>query len=213
MKVIAINGSPRKNKNTATLLNKALQGAESVGADTERIDLYDLDYKGCTSCFACKQKNGKSYGTCAKKDDLTIVLEKIKQADALILGSPIYLCNVTGEMKSFFERLIFPYLSYANGHKTLFEGNIKTGFVYTMNVTKDQMNQKGFQQNLVWIEEYLRNTFGHCESLFAYDTYQFENYDHYIATDYDKQHKAQVQRDQFPKDEKAAFEMGLRLTK
>ncbi|XWX63056.1 flavodoxin family protein [Desulfitobacterium sp. AusDCA] len=48
MKVIAINGSPRKNKNTATLLNKALEGAE-----TELIHLYDLNYKGCVSCFAC----------------------------------------------------------------------------------------------------------------------------------------------------------------
>ncbi len=51
MKVIALNGSPRKNFNTGTLLKKALEGAESEGADTELINLYDLDYKGCNSCF------------------------------------------------------------------------------------------------------------------------------------------------------------------
>jgi len=65
MKIIGINGSPRKAWNTAILLNKAMEGAASKGAETELIQLYDLNYKGCTSCFACKIKNGKSYGKCA----------------------------------------------------------------------------------------------------------------------------------------------------
>lgn len=71
MKVIAINGSPRKNWNTATLLEKALDGAKSVGADVEMIHLYDLSFKGCTSCFACKRKGSQLNGKCAMKDDLT----------------------------------------------------------------------------------------------------------------------------------------------
>ena len=54
--IIAINGSPRKNGNTAALLNKALEGASSQGATTEMINLYDLNFKGCMSCFACKLK-------------------------------------------------------------------------------------------------------------------------------------------------------------
>ena len=73
MKVIAINGSPRKNWNTATMLEKALEGTASEGAETELIHLYDLNFKGCTSCFACKLKDGKSYGKCAMKDELTHV--------------------------------------------------------------------------------------------------------------------------------------------
>lgn len=68
--VIAVNGSPRKKWNTATLLKHALEGGKSLGADTELVHLYDLDYKGCTSCFACKLKGGKSYGKCATKDEL-----------------------------------------------------------------------------------------------------------------------------------------------
>jgi multimeric flavodoxin WrbA len=112
MNVLAINGSPRKNNNTAILLNKALEGAASQGAKTELIHLYDLNFKGCVSCFACKMKDGKSYGKCAVKDDLTPFLEKVDDADALILGSPIYFGNVTGEMRSFIERLAFPYLVY-----------------------------------------------------------------------------------------------------
>ena len=109
MKVIAINGSPRKNWNTATLLQKALDGAASQGAETEIVHLYELNYKGCVSCFACKTKNGRSYGRCAVKDDLTPVLKKVEIVDAIIFGSPIYYGSVTGEMKSFMERLLFPY--------------------------------------------------------------------------------------------------------
>ena len=54
MKVIAVNGSPRKEWNTAAMLEKALAGAADQGAETELIHLYDLKYTGCTSCFACK---------------------------------------------------------------------------------------------------------------------------------------------------------------
>jgi len=94
MRVLAINGSPRKNRNTATLLVKALERAASQGAETELVHLYDLTYKGCKSCFACKPKGGSSYGRCAAKDDLTDVLAKVEEADALVLGSPIYFFRV-----------------------------------------------------------------------------------------------------------------------
>ena len=68
--------------------NKALEGAASQGAETELIHLYGLRYSGCISCFACKLKDGASYGNCAVKDELTPFLAKIKDADAVILGSP-----------------------------------------------------------------------------------------------------------------------------
>jgi len=95
VKVIAINGSSRKKWNTATLLEKALEGAASQGAETELVHLYDLDFKGCTSCFACKLKGGKSYGKCAMNGGLTPVLEKLADVNALLLGSPIYFGTVT----------------------------------------------------------------------------------------------------------------------
>jgi multimeric flavodoxin WrbA len=59
MNVMAFNGSPKKKWNTATLLEKALEGAASQGAETELIHLYDLDFKGCISCFACKTRGVK----------------------------------------------------------------------------------------------------------------------------------------------------------
>src|SRR4030042_352817 len=112
MSVLAINGSPRKEWNTAALLNKTLEGAASQGQEIELVHLYDLHFRGCKSCFACKKRGGKSYGRCAVKDGLTPVLEKVQEADALILGSPLYFGSITGEMKSFIERLLFPYLTY-----------------------------------------------------------------------------------------------------
>jgi multimeric flavodoxin WrbA len=64
------------------------------------------------------------------RDGLTAILEKIENADAIILGSPIYLGNVTGEMRSFFERMIFPYLVYNKDHSTIFTKNMKNGWIY-----------------------------------------------------------------------------------
>jgi len=112
-KAMAVNGSPRKNWNTYTLLEKCLDGARGMGmgTETELINLYDINYRGCISCFACKHK-GVIIDKCAMKDDLEPVLQKICDCDTLILGSPIYFDSITGEMRSFWERLIFPYISY-----------------------------------------------------------------------------------------------------
>jgi len=124
MKVIAFNGSPRKKWNTATLLENVLEGATSQGAETELIHLYDLNFKGCRSCFSCKTKDGKNYGRCVAKDDLAPFLKKIVEADTIILGSPIYYGTVTGEMRSFMERLMFPYMTYNDPPKSLFPRTI-----------------------------------------------------------------------------------------
>jgi multimeric flavodoxin WrbA len=210
MNVIAINGSPRKNKNTATLLNNVLKGASSCGAETELIHLYDLNYKGCVSCFACKLKNGKSYGKCALKDDLTPVLEKISKADAIILGSPIYLHSVTGAMKSFLERLIFQYLVYDQEHSCLFQRKIPVGFIYTMNVTSEQF-KAGYEDELKSVQTYISKTFGSFEALIVNDTYQFDDYSKYVAPLFDEKKKREVKEKQFPQDCQNAFNMGVRF--
>jgi len=213
MKLIAINGSPRKNENTATLLNKALEGAASQGAETELIHLFDQDYKGCISCFACKLKNGKSYGKCAVIDELTPILEKVANADAIILGSPIYFGAVTGSMRSFIERFMFPYLVYDKSYSSLFGRKIPTGFIYTMNVTKEQMKAAGYDQSLKFVENSMERLFGSFESLIVNDTYQFNDYSKYVVTAFDEKKKAKVREDQFPKECKNAFDMGVSFVK
>ena len=152
MKVIAFNGSPRKKWNTATLLKHALDGAASKGAETELIHLYDYNYKGCISCFACKLKNGKSYGRCAVKDDLKPILNKVHDAYAIILGSPIYFGMPTGVIRSFMERLLFQYLIYDENHSFLFKRSIPTGLIYTMNVEQSLIEDMGYDRTLMGIE-------------------------------------------------------------
>ena len=127
MKVIAFNGSPRKKWNTAMLLEKALEGAASQGAETELIHLYDLNFKGCMSCFGCKIKDGKSYGKCVVKDDLAPILKKLRMPMSIIFGSPVYYGTASGEMRSFMERLMFPYLTYTEPSKIAFQQKINTG--------------------------------------------------------------------------------------
>jgi len=211
MKVIAVNGSPRKKWNTATLLEKALEGAAAQGAETELIHLYDLDFKGCISCFACKERGGKNYGKCAVQDGLTPVLKKIEEIGALILGSPIYFSTVTGEMRSFLERLMFPYHMYTDPPQSLFPGKISTGFIYTMGVPEDLMEKFGYAKHLSRNEMFLQRIFGHSESIFCFDTYQFDDYSKYVADRFNPEDKAKRRREIFPLDCRKAFEMGARF--
>jgi len=208
---MAFNGSPRNKWNTATLLEKALEGAASQGADTELIHLYDLDFKGCISCFACKIKEGESYGRCAVQDDLTAVFSKIEKADAIILGSPIYFGCVSGEMRSFMERLLFPYLRYTDPPQSLFPNRIETGFIYTMNVTEDQMKEWGYLQLFNHHEMILKIIFGESEYMCSFDTYQFDDYSKVLATRFDPVKKKQRHEEVFPLDCQKAFDMGMRL--
>ena len=131
-KVYAINGSPRRNKNTTQMLDKALEGvkAEFPDAQVERINLFDLNFTSCKSCFACKRKDEKFLRTCALKDDLTPVLEKLKDTDALIFGSPIWNFSVSLPVKAFLKnnnfeyKTIIPFFTYSGGaskKKIIFE--------------------------------------------------------------------------------------------
>lgn len=211
MTVVAINGSPRKKWNTAMLLEKALEGAASEGAETELVHLYDLDFKGCTSCFACKLKDGKSYGRCAMRDGLTPLLEKLDKADAFILGSPIYFGTATGEMRSFMERLLFQYLVYSRPPGSLFERRIRTAFIYTMNVPEEVMIQNQYTVHFGVSENALRRTFGESETLCSFETLQFEDFDKVVYNYFDPEQRRERRRTVFPEYCRKAFELGARL--
>ncbi|MDO5843875.1 MAG: flavodoxin family protein [Methanocorpusculum sp.] len=98
-KVIAINGSPKKNGNTETVLDAFLAGCKKSGADTKKIRLSDIEFKNCRGCNACHKK-----GVCVLKDDLTPLFEEILTSDILVLASPIYSMTVSAEMKAFIDR-------------------------------------------------------------------------------------------------------------
>jgi multimeric flavodoxin WrbA len=210
MKVIALNGSPRKNWNTWTLLSEALKGAQSKGAEVELINLYDLEYQGCISCFACKRK-GIILEQCTVKDGLYPVLAKIHESEAIILGSPIYFGCVTGEMRSLMERLFFPYISY-DKKPSCFGKKINTAFIYTMNVPERYLENSGYAKMFSENQRILEMLLGKSEMLISTETYQFDDYDKYAASQFDIQERTIRRQTVFKEDCKKAFVLGERLT-
>ena len=112
MKVLFVNGSPRKKWTTAKLLESAAQGAIDADATVKLVHLYDEPFRGCVSCFACKLKNATTNGLCAYKDALTPLLEKARDADAFAIGAPIYFGRASAVTLAFMERLLFPLITY-----------------------------------------------------------------------------------------------------
>ena len=128
--ILAFNGSPRQKGNTFSMLQAALEGAASTGAETRLIQLYPLDFKGCVSCFSCKRKGGR-HGVCAVKDDLSPILEMMKEADALIFGAPIYYYNITPELLALLHRFMFSNMLYTKKDRWQYKRRVPSAFVYT----------------------------------------------------------------------------------
>jgi multimeric flavodoxin WrbA len=101
MRVLAFNGSPRPEGNTSTIVSAVLEGAREGGANTTHVMLDELELKGCQGCLSCR----KNPGNCARRDGLSPYLEKIKSCDAVLVGCPIYMYHVSGQMKLLVDRL------------------------------------------------------------------------------------------------------------
>jgi putative NADPH-quinone reductase len=208
MLTVGINGGPRKTGNTARLMERALKGAGDAGSNTELVNLYDLNYKGCVSCLRCKRKGGSYYGRCAIKDDLTKVLERIRKADVLILGSPIYYGTVTGEMRSFLERLLFPCMAYAGPDSSLFRGNLKAGFIYTMGMPRDRFD-KYLRQFFEFSNEMISRDFGNLDILYSFET--ILTVDHRVNIEARSAHELERKNAEFLAESRRAYEFGKRL--
>jgi len=101
MKILAIHGSPHTTMSTTRkLAGFVLAGAAGAGAETEMIDLCDHRVTPCTACDACSLN-----GICVNDDDLPSIVERMKEADGIVFASPVYIDNVSGQMKVFFDRL------------------------------------------------------------------------------------------------------------
>ena len=109
MKVLAINGSARKDGNTAILIKTVFKELEAEGIETELIQLGGKSIHGCAACYKCFENKDRH---CAFKDDLNPILDKMVEADGIILGSPTYFADVTSEMKALIDRSGF--VSMAN---------------------------------------------------------------------------------------------------
>ena len=101
MKILAINGSFRKEGNTDIIIDKVLEGAKTMGAETEKIFVDDLNINSCRGCLECRQE-----GVCGQEDQLNDIVGKLEEADGIIIGSPVYGNYMTGQLKILLDRLM-----------------------------------------------------------------------------------------------------------
>jgi len=100
MKITCVLGSPRKHGNSAAIADRFARTAESLGAEARTFLLNELSFRGCQACMACKEKLDK----CAVQDDLTEVLESMRNADVIVAATPVYSGYVSGQFKCFMDR-------------------------------------------------------------------------------------------------------------
>ena len=204
VKALVINGSPRKNGNVMKLLEAAAEGVREAGGEAEIVHLYDLDFKGCVSCFACKRLPNPAQ-CCAQQDALTPVLQKAYEADVLLLGSPIYFAGLSSSMRAFLERLLYKY-PHREGTSTF----KPTACFYSMNATAEQAKNLNYRTILWSMEDFLTRNFQRVEVVSAFDTYQFQDYGAYqVAVDLER--KTKQREIQFPTDLDQAKAVGKSL--
>lgn len=206
MKVVAVNGSPRKNWNTAKMLQSAMEAFREEGAEIKYYDLYSMDFKGCSSCFGCLRLGGPSHGRCAMRDDLTEVLDETLSADALFVGAPVYFGDVPACLRAYFERLWFAGLAYDKGHTVLYDRRIPVKLIYTMNCPIPGFH-KALNESTVGA---MGSFIGPTELLEVLDTLQFDDYSKYDAAMFDVPAKHKRHEEEFPNDQKRAYEMAKR---
>jgi multimeric flavodoxin WrbA len=211
MKVIALNCSPRKSFNTAEMLNSALDGAKSKGAETKLVNLYDFTFQGCKGCLACKLIKNEKNVLCVVKDDITELLKEMSEADALIFGSPIYFGDVTSQTRAIIERFAYPYFQYSKVNNSKAVGITKTAFIYTMNINEEGMEERNYAHVFDTIKSYFERIFGHSEYITACNTMPVKDFSKYIHDYFDVEAKERAKEEQFPKDIQHAYELGASI--
>ncbi len=206
-KIVAVNAGPRKGWNTDTLINEAIKGATSAGANVEKFDLFRLEkYTGCISCFGCKREKNK--GHCICRDGLTPVLDAIREADGLIIGSPNYLSELTASFRALYERLIFQNLTYNTENICCNQNVIPVLLLMTSNAPDDSYTSliHNYQQTL--------NRFvGPTEVFVSGDTLQLKDYSKldWEWSMFNPEAKKLRHENIFPKECQKVFDMGVAL--
>lgn len=208
-RIIAVNAGPRMGWNTETLISEASKGAESMGAEVERFDLFRLEkYTGCISCFGCKKEKFK--GHCICRDGLTPVLDAIREADGLIIGSPNYLGELTASFRALYERLIFQNLTYNRETPSCNERKIPVLLIMTSNAPDFMYGSllRNYKQSL--------NRFvGPTELFISGDTLQLKDYSKtdWQWTMFNPEAKQKRHDKVFPQECRKAYEKGAALVR
>ncbi len=211
MQVLALNGSPRKKKHSATLLQKALEGAEEAGATTQLVHLYEYTFSGCMSCYACKKPQGPSFGKCILHDELTPLLEQCMTADALFFASPIFYGAQSGIFRCFMERLLYPLYPFSK-EKSLGTRSIPTVFFYSMIASKDRAETEGYMVGIekvrLWMEQLLQAP---AKVLMCGNAMHQEDYTPFGPVHYDVEGMQKTYLAEFPKQCAQAKDLGAKI--
>lgn len=195
--VIAVNCSPRIGWNTETLVKEAAKGAEDSGVRVTVYNIYQLDsFQGCRSCFACKRS--AHYGKCVYKDGLSEVLESIRQADGLILGSPNYLGDLSAGFRALYERLVFQFLTYNKEVPCCNEHKIPILLITTSNCEESYYKAVGYDKMLKNYQDTLTNFVGNTEIFICGNTKQVNDYSQFNWTLFDAETKYKQHEEVFP---------------
>lgn len=206
-KIIAVNAGPRKGWNTDTLITEAAKGAESAGAIVEKFDLFRLErYTGCISCFGCKKDKNK--GHCVCHDGLTPILDAIREADGLIIGSPNYLGEMTASFRALYERLMFQNLTYNSEMPCCNQNPIPVLLIMTSNAPDNAY--MGLMRNY---QQTLSHFVGPTEILVSGDTLQLKDYGKldWEWSIFDPEAKKRRHETVFPQECRKAYDMGAAL--
>ena len=208
-KIIAVNAGPRKGWNTDTLITEASKGAESVGATIERFDLFRLEkYTGCISCFGCKREKNK--GHCVCHDGLTPVIDAIREADGLIIGSPNYLGEMTASFRALYERLVFQNLTYNAENPCCNQNVLPVLLIMTSNAP-----DYGYQSLMQNYQKTLNRFVGPTDIFASGETLQVKDYSKldWEWSIFDPEAKRIRHEAVFPKERQKVFEMGAALAR
>lgn len=208
--IVAINASPRTEWNTGTLIRDAADGAKSEGAEIKVFDLYKLEkYTGCISCFGCKLAPNE--GKCIYKDGLSPVLEAIRNADGLIIGSPNYLGDVSAGFRALYERLIFQSLTYKTDPRSYNERKIPVLFIMTSNTPKEFYAPAGYRKMLRGYQKSLEAFVGNTKLFIAGNTLQVKDYSRFNWTMFNPNAKKEHHDKVFPEERKKVFALGAEM--
>ncbi len=209
-KIVAINASPRTGWNTDTLVREAARGAAEKGAEVTVFDLYKLEpFSGCVSCFGCKLPAHQ--GVCVCRDGLAPVLEAIRHADGLIVGTPNYLGDVTAGFRALYERLIFQSLTYKMEPRSYNEHLIPVLFIMTSNVPEEFYTPDGYGRMIANYQNSLSAFVGPTKVMICGNTLQVKDYGKYDWTMFDPEAKKLRRETVFPSEMEKAFALGAEM--
>lgn len=204
-KIVAINASPRSGWNTDMLIDKAIEGAQSEGYEVKKFDLYKLEpHTGCVSCFGCKRKARE--GECVIKDGLKPVLDTIREADGLIVGAPNYFGDLCAQFKLFYERLVFPYLTYNKEKPCCNQRRIPVLLIMTSNAPDTLYT--GMLENY---RNTLTNFIGPTAVFVSGETMQVKDYSKFDWIFFDGPQRVERREKVFPKELEEARRLGASL--